>query len=695
MLPRLSLALLCASFAEALVAAAGLGDHVGRVGAALGAGALVFVAGTPPIVAMALFSGTSLAITLGRAATRGLGAGQPALALLNAAGAGAVATGVGAAAGRALLSTLSPRMATIGTALSTLVAFVLSLALAAFASRLIHGLSFRLLGRSPMGGAGISVALLLLAWGCFHAVTALLPTRYAPAPCAALVALAVFGYPRISSVLAKGTAAAVLWLFALPLVASAGILLHFDDLPARVRVAIDQHPPYAAPTLRGLRWFFDRDGDGAASVLGGGDCNDADPSIHPEALDQPENHIDENCSGVDARRYLAPKRDSTQLPGWLKRPQNLVVIQLDALRPDHLGFAGYRRPTSPNLDRFAARALFFRNAYTPSPSTRFAMSSMFSGYDVGRLPHRNLPANRFELGPEAVTLAERLQDQGYDTAGYTISYVIHHNLGLGQGFEHWQTPWPTDHWAQAYRSAAEQTTRASVRYIEQRTEASVPYLLFVHYRCTHDPYFKYEAWDFGDEPIDRYDSALAHCDDQLSHLLAAIDRSPQAGHTTIAIVSDHGELFGEHGLTHHGKSLYEPDVRILMLLSIAGIDARVIETPVSLLDLAPTLAELAGLQPAPDGDGSSLLAPVFDPARSGARPLFLFTSLDHGGVRYRASAVVDWPLKLIRDRRVGSTWLFDVQADPLETEELGRTRQSEQVRLLELLDGYEYFAGPR
>ena len=67
---------------------------------------------------------------------------------------------------------------------------------------------------------------------------------------------------------------------------------------------------------------------------------------------------------------------------------NVVLVMMDALRPDHLGFAGYERPTSPNLDRFREGAVWFRNAYTPSPSTRFAMASMLTGHDVHNLPHR-------------------------------------------------------------------------------------------------------------------------------------------------------------------------------------------------------------------------------------------------------------------------------------------------------------------
>ena len=65
---------------------------------------------------------------------------------------------------------------------------------------------------------------------------------------------------------------------------------------------------------------------------------------------------------------------------------NIVLVHVDALRPDHLGFAGYARPTSPNVDRFRASATLFTNAYTSAPSTRFAMATMFTGLDVSQLP---------------------------------------------------------------------------------------------------------------------------------------------------------------------------------------------------------------------------------------------------------------------------------------------------------------------
>jgi arylsulfatase A-like enzyme len=456
---------------------------------------------------------------------------------------------------------------------------------------------------------------------------------------------------------------------------------------------------YTAPwtgNLAAMIWrATDADRDGYSPYLLGGDCDDRDEAIRPGARDVPANGLDENCSGADAIRYVPPRPPRSVRPAGLPSRPNIVLLQIDALRPDHLGFAGYERPTSPHLDRFRETATWFENAYTPAPSTRFAMTSMFTGYDARRAPHHDLGGNQFRLDPRAQTVAEELAPIGYDTLGYTISYVLHHNQGLGQGFRLWDTPWPVDDWERTYPIAAELTTQAVGEYLRSMPEdGSRPFMLFAHYRCTHDPYFTYERWDYGEADVDRYDSALNYCDDEIGKVLDQLDRRGDADRTVIAIFSDHGELFGEHGTTNHGNTLYETDVRILMLLRVPGVSVRSVRVPVSLSDLAPTILELAGRPVRPDLDGWSLLVHLSgdapdDPA---ARPLFLFTDLWRANVHIEATAVLRWPYKYIRNSQTGAEQLYDVAADPEEEDDLAAGQIRVRDELAELSDAYEAFA---
>lgn len=344
---------------------------------------------------------------------------------------------------------------------------------------------------------------------------------------------------------------------------------------------------------------------------------------------------------------------------------NILLLMMDALRPDHLGFAGYDRPTSPNLDRFQDEAVWFRNAYTPSPSTRFAMASMFTGSDVRSLPHRRMGANRFQLDRGATTVAERLRASGYRTVGHTISYVMHHIRGIGQGFEEWGTPWPVDEWSSIFGRAGQITTDAAIESLRSFPETGdARFFLYAHYRCTHDPYIAHEAWDFGSRPLDRYDSALAYCDEQLARLFAAVDARADRERTAVFIVSDHGELFGEQGFHHHGHTLSEPDVRIAMLMRVPGVEPAVVDAPVLLTDIAPTLLDLAHLDFSDEAEGWSLLPYALGEVPEDiGRQLFLFTDLQRGNVRFRAEATIRWPEKEIRDLRLNTVEVESLSAE--------------------------------
>ncbi len=452
--------------------------------------------------------------------------------------------------------------------------------------------------------------------------------------------------------------------------------------------------PYASIVITTVRRAFDRDHDGYSPILGGGDCNDHDAAIHPDAVDIPDNGIDENCSGTRTRTRTPPdpaarRRDTSAPP----KRDNVILIHMDALRPDHVGFAGYARPTTPRIDRWREGAIWFRNAYTPAPSTRFALSAIFTGLEVERIPQSRGHVVDFTLLPEAVTLAERLGGIGYDRVGYTLSYVLQHIFEIGQGFRVWQTPWPVEDWNASYSSSAQQTTDAALKYLSGvPQDGSKPYLLFLHYECTHDPYIKHSAWDYGDRDVDLYDSALNYCDDQLGRLFDALDARGDKDKTAVFLYSDHGELFGEHGYTKHGNTLFEPDVRTLLLAKIPGATVKTIETPMLLTDITPTIYELTGLPPDAACQGWDLL-PYLRGAPLPPRPLFLYSDLWRNGVHFESRGVLDADghTKFIRDVSAGMNQLYDLRADPAELSNVGDAHTGIRDSLAERVDSWGAF----
>jgi arylsulfatase A-like enzyme len=523
----------------------------------------------------------------------------------------------------------------------------------------------------------------------------LLPSTHAITPAAAIVGFALG--PTIAEQMpwvASGTRIPLPKLAAATLLCTLSASLLLERLPDAVQLGLLARAPYGAIAVTGIRRALDRDHDGYSPVLGGGDCNDSNASIHPNAIDVPGNGIDENCSGSDAHEFAPPPSPIARDVSAPPLRDNIILIHIDALRPDHVGFAGYARPTTPHLDRWREGATWFKNAYTPAPSTRFALSMIFTGLEVEQIPQSRGHIVDFTLLPEAVTLAERLAPLGYDRVGYTLSYVIQHITDVGQGFRIWQTPWPVDEWKSSYQTSALQTTDAALDYLGGvPADGSHPYLLFLHYECTHDPYLKHSTWDYGDRDIDRYDSALNYCDDQIGRLLDSLEARPDKERNAVFIYSDHGELFGEHGYTHHGNTVFERDVRSLLLAKVPGATVREIDTPMYITDMTPTIYELTGLPADPEGQGWDLM-PYLKGAPLPARQLFLYADLWRDGVHFNTRGVLDEDgrTKFVHDVGTGANHLYDVKTDPEELSNVADVRPAVVGRLAERLDSWESYA---
>ncbi|MCA9537952.1 MAG: sulfatase-like hydrolase/transferase [Myxococcales bacterium] len=435
-----------------------------------------------------------------------------------------------------------------------------------------------------------------------------------------------------------------------------------------------------------LRAPFDTDADGFARVLGGGDCDDENPAIHPGAVDVPGDGVDQDCDGADLTLPPPPppppKPEEPQTHG-LTPPYNLLLITVDALRADHMGACGYPRPTTPALDRLAEESALFCRAYSPSAKTPTALPALFAG----RYPSELLrDGEHFATYAEGnVFLAEVLADAGYRTAGFPSHWYFDPRYGLAQGFAVWQ-PYFVEPGRMEKVATAETVVTAAVEHFrETDADAARPWFVWLHLLDPHKDYIEHlDVPGFGDEPIDRYDHEIRYVDTWVAWLLETLARRADWARTVIVFTADHGEAFGEHGYRFHGFGLHEDQIRVPLIIRVPGLPGRAVDTAVSLVDLAPTLYSLAGLGPeakraAPLGLEGETLLPLLAGGARASRPIY--AEMPRGPHNAPQFAWLEGDDKLIYQGE-GDAWqLFDLADDPGEQTDRAA---AEPARLAEL-----------
>lgn len=371
---------------------------------------------------------------------------------------------------------------------------------------------------------------------------------------------------------------------------------------------------------------------------------------------------------------------------------NIVVLVIDALRADRLGVHGYPLPTTPRIDALAPESALFRAAVAHStwtkPSIATLMTSLYpSQHGIQRVAVGPEEALRTEILDEAfVTLAERFQEGGYATGGSVNQVHLQRKFGFGQGF---------DFYEDTRRRNAFRINRDLVGWLET-LPADKPFFAYVHYLDLHWPFTRQleenaglfgptemknkpprrgrdvPAWGarLDDEDdlealIARYDHEVAYCDAGVGDLVARLQGSGLWDDTLLVITSDHGEAFLEHGMMGHGFAPYDELALIPLVFRLPEPMRRVtgpISTPVGLVDLMPTLLEIAGLPPEPTVEGRSFASLL---AGRGDEPESALTFMEtHDGFAVRSSG---HKLIFFTD---GRQELYDLAADPGETQPL-------------------------
>jgi hypothetical protein len=347
--------------------------------------------------------------------------------------------------------------------------------------------------------------------------------------------------------------------------------------------------------------------------------------------------------------------------------RDILLVSIDALRADHVGAYGYERPTTPEIDRLAAEGVLFEAAYTATPHTSYAVTSLMTGKYMRPLLVQG-------VGGDSVTLAAALRRYEYRTAGFYPPAVFYVDPEKFTRFD--QEGLDFEYRKVEFAPAAERVKQLT-RYLDELPEGRRVFA-WVHLFEPHEPYEAHESHAFGDRDIDRYDGEVAAADAALGELVSAMRaRRPR---TVVIVTADHGEEFGDHGGRYHGTTVYDEQVRVPLIFHAPGLFAarRVIE-PVSLVDLHPTILRGAGVPVSPRIRGRDL-----GPLLAGADEAegFAFAETDD------QTLLAQGTLRLVCARRIGACRLFDVASDPRQTQDVAAGHVEAFSRMKQAISSY-------
>jgi arylsulfatase A-like enzyme/predicted Zn-dependent protease len=275
-----------------------------------------------------------------------------------------------------------------------------------------------------------------------------------------------------------------------------------------------------------------------------------------------------------------------------RAPSAIILISIDTLRADRVGAYGAQQARTPAFDAFAKDAVLFERAYAHAPQTLPSHASMLTGL----LPFEHGVRDNlgFILGDDKRTLASTLSAAGYRTGGFVSAYVLRPETGIGRGFGTFDADLPA---ASEERSIADvqrggaATLAAAEKWLASQGDEK--FFLFFHIYEPHKPYTP--PAEFASLPP--YDGEVAAADAIVGRLLDDLRRRGSYDAATIVITSDHGEGLGEHGEDEHGLFVYDSTMRVPLMVKLPGAKngGRRIAGPAQHIDLAPTLAAMAGV----------------------------------------------------------------------------------------------------
>lgn len=422
-------------------------------------------------------------------------------------------------------------------------------------------------------------------------------------------------------------------------------------------------------------------------------------------------------SGCDSGSAVGDK------PAAKSEHVNYLLITIDTLRADHLGYAGYSRATSPFIDSLAESGTAFMAAQAQWPKTAPSVASFITGtYPITNRVQRL----RVQLDDSLTTMAEIMKSNGYATCAFVANVNASSLYNFQQGFDEFYEMWDKSGNTPRQNQGTDffnndQILELVQEWMKKQTHDQ-PFFLWVHLLDPHGPYEppKRYAGKFGDDDIIRsqtdippakmmpgyqiiegletrgdyiaaYDEEILYSDDFVGGVVSQLEESGMRNNTLLVLSADHGESLGEHDYWfNHGNYAYQASVNVPLIFSQPGVVPanKKIDTPVGLIDLLPTIVDILQVDPGrtiEQFQGRSLVGalagdslpdrPVYTQCRDGQLAVRL------GRWKYIYDPRKSTPqIPVIADRQ-----LYDLNVDPHETNNLVSAEADVAIKLHEML----------
>jgi arylsulfatase A-like enzyme len=383
---------------------------------------------------------------------------------------------------------------------------------------------------------------------------------------------------------------------------------------------------------------------------------------------------------------------------------NVIVILIDALRPDHLGCYGYSRPTSPNIDKIAKDGMVFENAFAQSNCTHLSVGSILTSQFP--LDVKEAKLGYYPQKEGVTTLMEKLAAGGYKTGLFALNPLIHWDYKYDAGCDSYFAP-----------KTGGDTGLSDFALNWMRDYRRNRFFAYIHFMTVHSPYAPPSHYSapflpndylpadpdvrdgMQERPLvvlekmkqgykDRekdieylkglYDGDITWMDALIGSFVGQLKQMDLYDNTVLIIIADHGEAFLEHGELMHGRQLYDEAIRVPLIVKLPSSferKAERVDSLVRLVDVYPTILDLAEL-PIPAGiQGKSLLSSGSD----GDRLVYAEGSVDFPDVGMATAVTRDW--KYIKNTRNRGDELYNLAADPKEHHNLIAARPDKAVEL--------------